>query len=219
MLRPAASLLGTALLLSAGGCCSLARLFCGPDLSEWVQRSFETPTDAVRTFMEAARRDDAVVVFRECLSEDYKRRLKAECGGDTTFGPVVAWDHMKRQAPLHMLGYAQIRDLVENGDRAACTLDVEGRQLHLELVQQAGWRIRFRNDRGDVLEVGRWSLPPGVSVEETPDGYSRLVVPPLVIDRDEVRHPLTFERIVREEVSHEWKIDRIDLPKEPGTYE
>jgi hypothetical protein len=215
MLRPVATLLGSALLLATGGCCSLARLFCGPDLSPWVQQSFESPEDTVRTFMEAARRDDAVVVFSKCLSEDYKLRLRAQYGGDGSFGAVYVWDQLKRQAPLHMLGYAEIRDSKQEGDRASCTLDVDGRRIRLELVRQAYRLVKILDQYGNVGKIGGWvrSLGPKnriVNVDDQPP--SRLEIDQFELKREDLGK-VTLDQIVFAGIGHEWKVDQIDLLK------
>ena len=42
-LRLSAALAALPLLLAASGCCSLARLFCGPDTSAWLPIDYATP--------------------------------------------------------------------------------------------------------------------------------------------------------------------------------
>ena len=205
MVRALPTLLAVPVLLTAGGCCSLARWFCGPDLSEWVQIDFATPLSAVKTFMEAARRDDASVVFKRCLSEHYLNQLNVD-----SIGMAIAWQKMKQEAPLHMLGYAQIVDPRQDGDRAICTLDVSGYRLELRLVQQAGWLVEYLDDRGVVKNRGAWSLPPGTRIAGEGDA-SRLMMPPLVINDEGTRHPIPIERVTLAGLSHEWKIDGIKI--------
>lgn len=208
--RTASTVLVTALLLSAGGCCSLARLFCGPDLSPWVQRSFDTPLEAVKTFMEAARRDDSTVVWVECLSKGYKTRLKQEHGQAESFGARWAWERMKQDVPLHMLGYAIIKDPKEDGNRATCILDIEGRSIRIDLVRQARWLVEWRDEYGAVLDIGAVTDSLDSRAEIVKGNPPRLLLVPFVLDLEESKS-VSLDQIVRAQISHEWKIDQIGL--------
>jgi hypothetical protein len=210
--RTAATVLMTALLLLAGGCCSLARLFCGPDLSPWVQRSFDTPFAAAKTFMEAARRDDSTIIWYECLAKSYKARLKNEHGQAGAFEIRWAWERMKQDAPLHMLGYATVTEPKEDGNRATCVLDVEGRSVRIELVRQAGWLVEVRDEHGVIQKISGLvdSLDSRAKIV---DGKPpRLELVPFLLQHDEL-NSVSPDQIVRAQVSHEWKIDLIELVK------
>ncbi len=76
---PRLALLAVILALPAPGCCTLARLFCGPDDSEWVQIDYKTAPAALATFMEAIRRDDCRVIY-DSLGEALKRRQDSRPG-------------------------------------------------------------------------------------------------------------------------------------------
>lgn len=133
----------TALLcLPMQSCCSLARLFCGPDKSEWVSVRFDTPELAVRTFLEALRRDDPSVVYK-CLSEPFR----AELGIDQDTA-VVIWPKLRDRYPgLHVAGYAEVPDAKRVGANAAVVdLEIEGQPFQVELIRQCQWQVRFRRE-------------------------------------------------------------------------
>lgn len=133
----------TALLaLPLQSCCSLTRLFCGPDKSEWVSVRFDTPELTVRTFLEALRRDDPGVVY-QCLSEPLRNSLGVD--QDTT---TMIWPLLRDKIPgLHLAGYATVADATRSGaDMASIDLDIEGQSLKLQLVRQCHWEVRYRRE-------------------------------------------------------------------------
>lgn len=72
-------LAAVALLLPLSGCCSLSRLFCGPDKSPWVPIDYSTPEATVRVLLEAIRRDEPSVVYESLaggilLAHEARRR-------------------------------------------------------------------------------------------------------------------------------------------------
>ena len=88
--------------LPTAGCCSLSRLWCGPEDSPWVDRDLTSPDRAARTFLEAARREDFATLFGAMSTE-----LKKEMGLDTTFEQTVAQKLLKEELPyLYVAGYA-----------------------------------------------------------------------------------------------------------------
>lgn len=144
----------TALLaLPLQSCCSLARLFCGPDKSEWVSARFDTPELTVRTFLEALRRDDPSVIY-DCLSDPLRAHLGIDKG--TT---KMIWPKLRDEVPgLHLAGYATVPQSTRPGkDRAMVDLEVEGRLLPIELVRQCHWEVRYRrpNMTGPLANVDR----------------------------------------------------------------
>jgi hypothetical protein len=209
-------LLGVAALLPAAGCCPLARWLCGPDTSPWVSIAYDSPRAALRTFLEAARRDDAAVAYRS-LSTDYKQRLKQEYGLAGTVEASVAWNRMKQDMPLHMLGYAAFEAPEHRQtDGANWVLDVEGYRFRVWVVRQPYWSVSFTG-AGDVpLERSDYvgSL----------NSYARIQrIEPVVEDEERSvlhLHPIPFthwgipvvplDRLVRAEIGHEWKVDRIE---------
>ncbi|MFT4512223.1 MAG: hypothetical protein ACI91B_000911 [Planctomycetota bacterium] len=133
----------TALLaLPLQSCCSLARLFCGPDKSEWISVRFDSPEHTVRTFLEALRRDDPDVVY-QCLSEPLRKRLGVD--QDTT---KLIWPLLREKVPgLHLAGYATVPNATRpSPNEAAIDLDIEGRPLMLQLVRQCHWEVRYRRE-------------------------------------------------------------------------
>lgn len=137
------------LSLPLAGCCSMARLFCGPDTSPWVSVDFRTPELAVRTFLEALRRDDPEVLY-QALST----RLRAELGVNGGRTQMI-WPKIKEQySGLHMAGYAEIPPIERRDDAqpnragvrrqwAFVTIDVEGTKLPLRLVRECFWEVRW----------------------------------------------------------------------------
>lgn len=154
-------------LLCLPGCCSMARLFCGPDTTAWVQIDYASPTATVATLVEAIRRDAPDVVY-ECLAASYRR----EQGLDSTSMAVV-WQQLRQRVPgLHLAGYAKVPAIRSaDGQRASCELLVEGHRLHLELQREAYWEIAYRRQDGSP---GRNLRPvpaarPGLEVVPEPD--------------------------------------------------
>jgi hypothetical protein len=122
-------------------CCSLARLFCGPDKSAWVSVSFQTPELAVRTFLEALRRDDPEVIY-QALSESLREHLGIDEGTIK-----IAWPRIRDENPgMHLAGYADVPPPIinERDGTASVELDVEGRLVHVTLVSQCRWQVRYR---------------------------------------------------------------------------
>ncbi|MBL8732929.1 MAG: hypothetical protein JNN13_11220 [Planctomycetes bacterium] len=142
-----------ALLLLAvpqAGCCSLARLFCGPDRTPWVPVSFETPEHTVRTLLEALRRDDPEVLY-QCLAQEYCRQK-----GLDSVAVTVAWQQIRQENPgLHVAGYATVPAATRlDDDHAVVRLDVEGQALEVSLVRESRWRVRYRRDDGTAGDQG-----------------------------------------------------------------
>jgi len=130
------------------GCCSLARLFCGPDQSRWVSVDFQSPELAVRTFLEALRRDNATVAY-ECLSGRFRESL----GIDESMTRLI-WPKIREQNPgLHLAGYADVATPTidpNNPDRAGAFLNVEGTEIEIHLVRQCHWEVRYRRPGDDI---------------------------------------------------------------------
>lgn len=153
-------------LLLLPGCCSLARLFCGPDSTAWVQIDYRTPTATVTTLVEAIRRDAPDVVY-ECLAASYRR----EQGLDSTSMAVV-WQQLRERVPgLHLAGYAKVPTIQSpDGRRASCELLVEGHRLQLELQREAHWEIDYRRPDGSPGRDRRavQAAPPGLELVPEP---------------------------------------------------
>lgn len=127
-------------LLTTSGCCSFARLLCGPDRSEWVPIDYRTPTAATRTLLEALRRDAPQIVYRS-LSRRYRREL----GLDATTA-LLAWPRIRADVPgLHLAGYADVPQPTRlDRDHATLVLDVEGHPIRIALVRETEWRLRYQ---------------------------------------------------------------------------
>jgi len=140
MTRLAPLSLVAAALLPLGSCCSLSRFFCGPDRTPWVSVEFDSPAKAVKTLLEAIRRDEPEVVYL-CLSTDYRRRLGLDAAT-----VQLAWQRIREANPgLHVVGYAEVPAPKLHGpEHASMSLDVEGRQVDIHLVRQSYWELRYQ---------------------------------------------------------------------------
>lgn len=206
-------------VLSAPGCCSLARLFCGPDRSEWVQVDYQTPAAALRTFLEALRRDNVARVC-ESLSETYKRDK-----GIDTLNAQQGWEQLREQNPyLYMAGYAKVPDRPtwQDGNRATFDLEIEGYDLHVGLVRQSYWLVHYLWPDGTVQEKSMLvpSLAPALQLQEPDDdGYVRIrFLNPAGADGPEYRLHSKFdgpglEQVVGVEFGQEWKISELSIPR------
>lgn len=140
-------LLALAPCLLLNGCCSLARLFCGPDDSRWVSVSYDTPRDGVATLLEAIRRDAPDVVY-SCLSAGFRRANNLD-----SVAAQIAWERLKEQVPgLHLAGYAEIPEprLADNG--ATFVIDVEGYRLQIDLVRESYRQLVYSRPNGTLGE-------------------------------------------------------------------
>jgi len=137
---PVALLALVPLLLGCGGCCSLARLFCGPDTSKWEQISYDTPQETLATFLAALRRDNIEQV-RRCLSERYQEEL----GLPSSLVPK-AREQLHRDFPyLFMVGYTPVPQQPTSSSDRGCSFEIEanGKQVRLDLVRQSYTRILY----------------------------------------------------------------------------
>lgn len=225
MRRPLASALLAAVFVPLSGCCSLSRLWCGPDRSEWVSVDYRTPRDAVRTLLEALRRDDPEIIYKS-LSNDYRNRMRI-----TEETAELFWPRIREENPgLHLAGYVEVPEPTRHGpERASVVLDVEGIALAIELYRESLWEVHY--DRREFDEAGNFvgygpagdaggSLNSFAShariraIQEGDPGYdpdrweSRLSLEPIVFEhhgRDEVPlEDLTFVGLLRE-----WKVANI----------
>lgn len=205
---PHLALLAALAATQLAGCCTMARLFCGADRSPWVAVSFESPRAALTTFLEAARRDDAGIAYR-CLSRAHKQRLRNQYGLNDSLDATLAWERIKQEAPLHMLGYAEVPEFRrETAARASCVLDVSGRRFQFELVRQAYWSVSYTPDGATILETGRFldgALTELVRLRSDQD-EARVQVAALTFPHDETGS-LAPDQLVRVEVGHEWKVE------------
>jgi hypothetical protein len=197
--------------LPLGGCCSFARFFCGPDRTPWISVDYTSPEDAVRTMLEALRRDDPDIVY-ESLSDGYRQRH-----GLDLMSVQVFWERFRDANPgLHVAGYAKVPTAERPAaDRAVVRLEIEGHRLEVQLVRQDSWLVRYARPQ----VPGGEPTPPGkashriesfagfVRVEadgDPEDEQSRVLVAPL-----RVRHAgveLTTDAIEAVALQRVWKI-------------
>jgi len=210
-MRPLATTFAAlALFVPASGCCSLARLFCGPDTSPWISVDYTTPTNAVRTLLEAFRRDDAQVVSTS-LSSGFLQRMDGD-----SLAVQVLYDRLKQELTgLHLAGYAEVPapTMLDDG-RARFLLDVEGTEVQVDLVRETLWNVRYRRPNGTPGETGgRVDGLTGLADVELlggDDERSRLTLRPLTfwhIGLDEV--PL--EQVEFAGVERRWKVDALKV--------
>ena len=212
-MRPSTIPLLSALLLPASGCCSFARFFCGPDRSEWVSVDHSTPERAVRTLLEALRRDAPEVVY-DTFSSDHRRRL-----GLDRAKTLLVWETVREQYPwLHVAGYAEVPAAVRTGpDTARVELVVEGQPVVVDLVRTLQWFVHYRRPNGTLGDPGEYVVRAGdlVTLTADPDEQrSTLVLRPLVF-RHAGLDDVPVDELEAAGVRREWKVDRLAVPETP----
>jgi hypothetical protein len=230
LMRSTVPVLAFAFVVPASGCCSLARLFCGPDKSKWVSVDHSRPEATVQTLLEALRRDDPEQVYWT-LSSALRARL-----GLTSLNIQVAWQTFREQYPwLHVAGYADVPAARRLGEDAArIEFEIEGYTVVVDLVRTTQWFVHYRRpafvpddpERVDATRFGSLGSPgqyvePGVplftlTADET-DPKSTLVLRPLVFAHEGLDE-LSPGEIEAAGFRREWKIDHIDrlqLPDAP----
>lgn len=206
-----------AALSPLSGCCSLARLFCGPDRSDWVQIDYSTPASTVRVLLEAVRRDNPQIVY-ETLADEYRTRLKL----DST-SAQIAWQQLKEQTPgLHLVGYSEVPAPTRLADDGATfVLDVEGRSLRIDLVRESFWELAYRRPpepipgettpaQGTLGEARRrlvsWNTLARIEPIDDPDhDRSRIVLEPVPFEHEGMPE-VPLESIERVGLVRRWKI-------------
>lgn len=205
-MRPTLLLLLGLSLCPLQGCCSLARLFCGPDRSPWISQRFDSAHQTARTLFEAIRRDDAEVVYL-CMSQGFRQRL----GLDGLMAKVF-WERFREQTPgLHVAGYADVPPPTLLGpDRATVAVDVEGRRVEIDLEREARWEIRFQLANGTAQEQGGvvtsfTGIARVEAVDDPNEDRSRLFVRPFDLYHDD-QPVLPLEAIEYAALTHQWKV-------------
>jgi len=204
-----------ACLLPLPGCCSLARLFCGPDRSEWVSVRYDAPERTVATFLEAIRRDDGAEVT-QCLTQDCLERL-----GLDSFTAQIAWQRLRDQNPgLHLVGYAEVpapsrRTMTE----AVFDIEVQDVRIHLELARESFLEITHLRDNGTLAEdrrpLGKWNAKPRVErIKDTDPEQSRFVLDPLVF-KHAFEEDVPLDAIERAGLVRVWKIAGLSMQPTP----
>lgn len=205
--------------LPLGSCCSFARFFCGPDRTPWVSVDYASPESAVRTMLEALRRDDPDIVYQS-LSDGYRQRH-----GLDLMSVQVFWERFRDANPgLHVAGYAQVPAAERPAaDRAVVQLEVEGHRLEVQLVRQDSWLVRYARPQ----VPGSDPFPPGeasqriesfagfvrVEADGAPEAErSRVHVAPLRVQHGGLE--LTTDAIEAVSLQRVWKIaDLRQLPE------
>jgi hypothetical protein len=187
--------------LPPSGCCDLAGLLCGPDRSRWVPVSYDTPGEALATFLEAVRRDQARILC-EALSEDFRQRL----GLPGCLEGALAWDKLRDRMPgVHLLGAAEpAAPFAVTPSRSCYLLEVAGRELVVVLRRYAFVGVRYTVD--GVLEpqeryvesLADFVLLGGEELDRTVD---------LRIGELDLPNDLRGEDIAAVVASHYWKVD------------
>lgn len=204
MRLPFLSILVTS-LASLQGCCSLSRLFCGPDRSVWVPQQFDTPRHTAQTLFEALRREDPEVLFL-CLAPAYRHRLGI---GDSMVARL-AFDRFLEQNPyLHVAGYTEVPEpTLLDPDRATVAVDVVGEPIEIDFVRLAGWELRYRRPDGMLDEVSQF-LPSfaGRAQVETmgQQERSQVMVAPFEFDHENVPR-VPIEAIERVALVRTWLV-------------
>ncbi len=212
-MRPSVILLLFALSLSAGGCCSVARFFCGADRTPWVSVDYATPELAVKTLLEALRRDEPEIVYLS-LSDDYRNRLGLDAAVVS-----LAWTKLREQNPgLHVAGYAEVPAATHHdADHATIELSIEGRALTVDVVRQLKREVRFRRPNGTPAEPGqRLTTLVGIAevAADDTDEVSTVRLVPWTFRHDGLDSvPLAAIEFVG--IEQQWKIDRLRLAAAP----
>ncbi|MEQ1633317.1 MAG: hypothetical protein ABL997_13150 [Planctomycetota bacterium] len=205
----------TVCVLPLGGCCSMARLFCGPDRSAWVPVSYDSPAATLATFLEAVRRDDSAKVY-----ESLAASFKAQHGLD---GMVVnaAWERLRNEVTgLHLLGYAEVPNEPVQAQDGGVTYLVatEGVTIRIDLVRQSFWELQYRGRDGKPRETSAAldfdTLNGLLRVEAAePDPEDDLPQARIALEPRLVMHPgspsLQLSDVDRLAVGREWKIAEI----------
>ncbi|MCR9245480.1 MAG: hypothetical protein NXI31_10640 [bacterium] len=212
--RALLALLALAPGLTLSGCCTMARLFCGPDKSGWVQESYETPKKTVATLLEAIKRDEPGVIYR-CLSAGFRRANKL----DSVSG-AVGWQLLREQTPgLHLAGYAEITEPVRIADNGATfELDVEGRTLRIDLVRESFRELQYRRPDGTPgnarEQLASWNAAARVVGVEDPEfDVSRFVFEPFEFEHEGL-DAIPLATIERVGLVRLWKVSGLQLPQE-----
>jgi hypothetical protein len=212
-MRPILLPILAATLSCLGGCCSLSRLFCGPDRSVWVPQRFDTPQRTGQTLFEALRRDDPDVLYL-CLDRSYRQRL-----GIDSLTMRLAWQRFREQNPgLHIAGYSEVPEPTRlDADHATVTVDVAGQAVDLDFVRRAYWELRFRRPNGttgeqsgllsNLLERAQIEV-----IENDTEQVSRLMLTPFAFYHDG-QDEVPLDAIEHAAVTRRWLVTDIRMPQ------
>jgi len=187
------------------GCCSLARLFCGPDRAPWVSVRWREPRDTVRTVLEAVRRADTRVLY-DALGDAYKKRL----GIDSEMTMDQVWKILQdRVTGIHLLGYGEIRHEERLApDRGRFVVEASGHQVQITVVAAAFQEVWL--DRGEGMKEYSEYLSSLSDALTGPDG-DRGTLTVRIASRRFAGVPPEQIREVR--AGYEWKVDDLMVPQ------
>ena len=217
MTKAPALLLAMAVALPLQGCCSLARLFCGPDRSPWVPIAFNSPEATARTFLEAIRREHFPVLW-ECLAPGFRSSLGME---DPVAGSV-GWAILLEEYPhLFMLGYAELSPPTtppQAPDRRRFSFRISGYQVSIRVRRRSYSAVHVRTQFQDEPYVmdstlaegfGPWLLQRPTQGQET---WELLLTRPFTLE-DQIVPSDAIEQII---FGTEWRVVGLDFQEAPG---
>lgn len=192
------------LLLPASGCCTMARLFCGPDDSAWVPIAYATPQESVATLLEAIRRDDCGVVV-QCLGSAFKKRY-----GLGDLEAAIAWQKLREQVTgLHLLGYAKPGDPVERApDAVTFVVEQSGHKVRIDLAREGFREVVYERPNGTVGDWCETFAPPMLAIESTSTAdidQSRMFLAPVDIEHEGLKG-LPLSAIRSAGIRWQWKV-------------
>lgn len=199
-----------ALAAGLGGCCSLSRMFCGPDSSPWISQRFDSPRATVMTLFEALRRDDPEALFL-CLSREYRR---GELGIEDSMVMKLAWDRFREANPyLHVAGWTEVPEPRRlDADHATVALDVVGEPVEIDLRRAAFWEVRYQvpggppGDKSGALRsfAERAQIS---ELDDRADPTSRLMVAPFEFEHGV--DPVPLEAVEHVALTRRWQVTAI----------
>jgi hypothetical protein len=207
------SALVIACVLPAGGCCSLARLFCGPDRTPWVSVDYSTPELAVRTLLEAIRRDEPEIVYLS-LSGRYRQELNVD-----QMTMLLAWQKLREANPwLHVAGYAEVPPAHRTGDTAEVNLDIEGTPCVVRLRRERREELRWTRADGTTAAPGRvvTSFAGAVTCVADEDDHTLVTLAPMRLPGSPA-NGVPIDEIISAGVVALWRIDKLSaIPLDQG---
>ncbi len=205
------ALVGVSLPLA--GCCTFARLFCGPDDSLWVSEQYETPAQTLATFQEALRRADRTTL-RRCLSESYRERH-----GLDTITIELAWSKLRDTIPgIHLLGTAAVAgpEIAVDG-RRIYVLSVAGEDVRISLSRCPYWELRWGDPIGAEEPLAEGEYVPALSSFGVVGEGGEPGTTAIAIRLPDVPARIGSDEIIFAGVGVLWKVDDIEPVVEPST--
>lgn len=201
-----------ALLLPLTGCCSLSRLFCGPDKSPWVPIDYSTPEASVRVLLEAIRRDEPNVVY-ESLAQEYCSRMKLD-----GMIAAIAWQRLRDEVPgLHLVGYAEVPPPVRVADNGATfEIEVQGRRLRIDVVRESTlsliyWNPELKQTQRIARKVVSWNTLASISdIENADRDLSSFELKPVQFEHEGLPE-VPLEHVQNVSLVRSWKVSGLTM--------